>query len=828
MDNTVLLYQFAPSKISASVGGANPIASRADLHVTISRKSAVKPVVTSITIEIPTGVGQAAANRLSDAPLPPPVYDTNAMAPWAINVVDNKLTITPSSNNPTALDHPIDLTFKEVVIGSSSGLVPIRVQEAAPNQIQATFPIYKLDSSTPEVIPHSEDAGTQRLRLEYGFNSNPCPIRVSGSDSDLSTMDLVVTISRRPELAVTLTKTQITIPIGNNDAFSLSSAGRLPQPRFDQSGPWDIEIPAEGNGDTVIIAPKTGASGQVTSTIEFTLPGIVVNRTIGFVPITIKESAPDEIDDGFTYRLEKFESDFPVRRFYATPAVLSDLNETITLRWECTDEGKNYSYRVRSADGGPDGRYDWMPKECLLSGNCYTSLDGTAGVSTPQLAETTSFALDVVKTDSQGLGVIHKTIVIPVRVEVPYFSPAARLIQGAGQFAVLRWRAFNASRVTVRLNDDVIDRDAPADTYLNGYRVNLDGDKPDGHFHLTAHARVGTAVAYYASFPDVNLQKPTQLTEMPLGFAPGLPAVAANKNVALVGGRIIDLDLRQILPYQGNSESFEEVSAAALTPDAKLAVFGGIPLRAYDVASGNLVWRLSGSHGIEDFADGVVMTLDGRFLLTSTNSEVRVIEMSNPNAPASMIDTGYIDAMGPAQNLLTLAVSSDGSTAIVGKTASRAVPLPDYLLVLDVVGRSVKGRVPITGYFVSQVAMAPDGRLALATVYNDQQSAVMFIDVPNQTVTDTIQLEDLVSPPVGKIAIGDSYAFILRRKRPDERELELSSRGIHTDVNTIDVFDLAQKQIVASFDAGTGASSLAVRPDNSSIVVTNAQGLLII
>src|SRR4029077_6769136 len=100
-------------------------------------------------------------------------------------------------------------------------------------------------------------------------------------------------------------------------------------------------------------------------------------------------------------------------------------------------EGLNYSYRVRSADGGPDGRYDWIPKECLIGGDCYRNVDGGVGVPTPQLAETTSFALDVIKTDAQGLRVIHKTLVIPVRVEVPYFSNAARVTQVAGQFAVL-------------------------------------------------------------------------------------------------------------------------------------------------------------------------------------------------------------------------------------------------------------------------------------------------------------------------------------------------------------------------------------------------------
>ena len=821
MDNTVLLYQFAPSKISTSVGGANPIESSTDLHVKISRKSAVKPMVTSITIEIPTGAGQAAANRLSDANLPQPDCSLTDMAAWVIQVNGSALTIRPASNQPTALDHPIDLTFKGVLISPSSGFVPITVQECAPHQIQAVFPIFKLDPSASDVTPPSPDAGTPRLSLEYGFNSNPCPIRASGSGNDISTIDLVVTISRRPELAVSLKKTQITIPVANNEAYSLSSAGRLPQPRFDQSGLWDITVSTESNSDTVTIAPKSDASGQVTSTIEFTLPGIVVNQTIGFVPITIKETALDEITDGFTYRLEKFEPDFPVRRFYATPSVLSDLNETSTLHWESTDEGQNYSYRVRSADGGPDGRYDWIPKECLIGGDCYTNVDGGAGVQTPQLAETTSFALDVIKTDALGLRVIHKTLVIPVRVEVPYFSNAARVTQVAGQFAVLRWRAFNASRVTVRLNDDVIDRNAPADTYLGGYRVDLDRDEPHGRFHLTAHARVGTAVAYYASFPDVNMQKPTQLsdvTQAEVGGmgAPSVLAVAANKNVVLaIWGdgqwRVIDLEARRVPPV-GNYDAQNfggGWSSATITPDGKVALLVRFGISAFDLTSSTRAW------GVQGDDNGVVVTQDGRLVLTTTDNQVRVTDMNNPTGASSFIQTGDWQAV------TNLAVSYDGATAIVIKGGD--------LLVLDVAGRSVRGRVPISGYSVSQVALTPDGMLALATVYNNGgQHAVMLIDVPNQTVTDTIQLEDLVSPPVGMIAMGDSYAFILKRKRPDAVELELQGRGIFTDVNTIGVLDLTRKQIIATFDAGTGATAMAVRPDNSSIVVSNAKGILII
>jgi hypothetical protein len=212
----------------------------------------------------------------------------------------------------------------------------------------------------------------------------------------------------------------------------------------------------------------------------------------------------------------------------------------------------------------------------------------------------------------------------------------------------------------------------------------------------------------------------------------------------------------------------------------------------------------------------MAMTTDGRLLLTTINNEVRIIEMSNPNGPLNCIQTDYVDQMGSLQNLLTLAVSSDGATAIVGKAASRGVPLPDYLVVLDVAGRSVKGKVPINGS-VSQVAMAPDGRLALATVYNnDGEFTVIFIDVPNQTVTDVISLNHSVIPPLGRISIGDSYAFILVGPNAPETN------------GTIQVLDLSRKTIITTLDAGPVPTAMVVRQDNSSIVVSNAQGMLVI
>jgi hypothetical protein len=644
------------------------------------------------------------------------------------------------------------------------------------------------------------------LKLEYGFTSNPYPILISGTED--RHIDLVVTISQ-PGLAVPVQSILIEIPVGANADHALS-ADRLPDPHYDKSQKWEITIPKD-NGSLVSIKPPKGTKSiDVVSAIEFTIPGIKVNNVKGFVAITITEFSPTAIIDAYTYRLEKLEADFPIRNFYAADPVLHDLDRTTTLYWECTDQGKTgFSYRGRTADASADQGYGWMPKECLTSGICYSCADGPGGVQTPQLAADTTFALDVIKANALGHLEIHKTLFVTVRVEVPSFSHAARLFRLLGEYAVLHWRAFNASRVTVMLNDDVIERNAPADTYLDGYRVALDSDAPRGSFHLTAHARSGKAVAYYASFPGVTIRKPLQLREMP--FRPTYVALAANKNVALVAAedgqwRVIDLDQRTV-PYIGNFDSVGGTRGVAITPNGKTVVFGGAPIQAWDVATRTQLWHLGGqSPGVQHFSDSLLMTSDGRFLLTTLNSTVGVVDMANPDGEVGQIQTGYQDRVN--QHFMTLAATPDGSTAIV------ATFEVSEILILDIARRSIAARISIPDYSVTQLAIAPDGKLALATVYDfTNQWKLMFIDIASHTITDVISMGAPVLSPAGRVAIGDSYAFV--------------TAGWNENI-AINVIDLSQKKIITTLDGGQRPSALAVRQDNSSLVVLNDGGVLII
>ena len=609
--------------------------------------------------------------------------------------------------------------------------------------------------------------------------------------------------------------------MGENADNRLSVAS-LPSPVYDTSGLWAIDA----SGSIVTIQPRSGSSAEVVTTIEFTLPGIVVNDVIGIVPITITEFTPAKLIDPYTYRLEKLASDFPIRKFYASPIVLDDLDQTATIHWECSAEGKTYSYRLHTVDVQADQGYGWMPKECLIGGDCYSCDDGQAGVRTPQLADDTTFALDVIKADSTGARVLHKTLFVTVRVQVPYFSQAARMVRMLGSFVILRWRAFNASRVTVRLNDDIIDANAPVDTYINGYLVTIPNNATRAHFHLTAHARAGDAVAYYAAFPDLTIQQLVQLT-LPVPadwlyngqqFSGTSVAAAAYSSVAVAGNPsaetawVIDLSARQIrtlnAPGSTNAQAprVSYLQAVAMTPDGKQFIVGGQGVVGFDASNGNQLWAIGNN------CDGMVMSANGKVLLLTYANMVGVVDMTNPGAGSQPITHPYPGyPPGQAGKMLTVAVSTDGTVGILGMTGGYVAPFP-YLTILNVPQRNSDPKtISLSGYTVSGVAISASGKLALAIVYNGSvygSSAVMFIDVQNRTVTDTIPLSGSTWPPNGALVMGDSYAFLVSQNDP------------------VSVLDLAQKKVVATLPAAGGA--LALGPDNSSLIVAKGLGALII
>ena len=100
------------------------------------------------------------------------------------------------------------------------------------------------------------------------------------------------------------------------------------------------------------------------------------------------------------------------------------MDQPVTLKWETTDQGKNYSYSLHSDD--------WQPKDCLDGGDCFGCQDGD-GVQTPALAQTTTFALDVIKADAAGHRTVRWTVHTKVRVKVPRISDLSRMVSYSGR-----------------------------------------------------------------------------------------------------------------------------------------------------------------------------------------------------------------------------------------------------------------------------------------------------------------------------------------------------------------------------------------------------------
>src|ERR1700678_1389835 len=144
-------------------------------------------------------------------------------------------------------------------------------------------------------------------QLAYVFTTQPNPILASVAGENLNKVDLNVMVANPDQDTVSLSKIEIDIPIGSDDAGTLSSATSLPAPDDIVGAGWTVST---SNGSVTLIPPAAGIGGQA---LTFTLPGISVNTQPGYVQFTITEfsEAGKNIDDT-TYGVVKFAADFPI------------------------------------------------------------------------------------------------------------------------------------------------------------------------------------------------------------------------------------------------------------------------------------------------------------------------------------------------------------------------------------------------------------------------------------------------------------------------------------------------------------------------------------
>jgi hypothetical protein len=555
------------------------------------------------------------------------------------------------------------------------------------------------------------------LKLGYDFTSNPILIRASatGANAAASVVTLRVLISNPGLQMVPVTRLIIAIPVGENVARDLSGAPALPAPSYDKNHlPWDIT----SAGSTVTITPKAGTDGTMGGApILFELPGIAVNGVAGTVPITITEflaQAP-KIIDGQSYHLVKQPPDLPVTQFSADPAELTDVDQPVTLHWLTTEAGQNFSYSLHSDD--------WQPKDCIDGGDCFARQDGVDGVQTPGLAETTTFSLDVIATDTAGHRTVRWTVTTKVRVKVPRISDVSHQVCYWGRVARLHWLAIDAARCSVALNGKVIDDHAPLDTYRDGYWVSF-AEAGTHQFSVVAHASSGDAQAQHAF--DTIQTAARSVTKLggganDMAVSPDGAQMLLNGNDHFHTADMIGGGVTSVPTIYGN--------AVAIAPNGTLALASSerniirlIPLRdgvanRAPITVPDFMGSWYGAYQLRFRFDirTIAITPDSKFALLSCRQGISVIDIANWTLASNVVDLTHI--LSPPDLPGSLSITPDGRFALVATNGGFPTHAKPYApIVIDIAQRQV---VPTQAEALGipvETFITPDSKFAYVTV----------------------------------------------------------------------------------------------------------------
>jgi YVTN family beta-propeller protein len=643
-----------------------------------------------------------------------------------------------------------------------------------------------------------------QLKLKYAFTSDPNPIRASVAGADPNVIDLQVMISNSHSFAVTVQRLEIQIPVGHDSAGDLSAADSLPSPTPDPSGNWQFS----SSGSVVTIVPGPENSGAIGSEpILCTLPGLQVNtQPSAGVPITVTEFYPSgpKVSDPNSYLLVKQEADFPVTNFYADPKTLFDQDQVVTLFWQCSDQGNDYSYALRSDE------IDWQPRDCLNDADCYNCADGSGGVQTPALAlpQGTSalvFFLDVIAADAEGERKLHARLETTVRVLVPSVSQnsfAEQLPYISGRLVRLHWLAFNAGQCTVELDGTTIAENAPSDTYHQGYPVLLDGPPGEYELSVTAHAQSGIARATFL-FPQVTIKNP--IAGIGVNGSAYAVAVTPDGSLAIVPNydgeddtkdfiNFIDLKSRQTTSLNISGFDNRWPNAIAITPDGALALTTNQISNSVTVI--DVATRKIESHTIPvgSSPSGIAITPDGKLALVTNfdNDGLSIIDIAGRKVEQT-IKAGK----GP----VGVAVTPDGSLAFVAEIWG------DTVTVIDIATRQAEPQSIGVGSGPTAIAITPDGKLALVTNTDPNAKgggqSVTVIDIASRQA-------EPAAIPVASFPQGIAIT-------PDGSFAVVSNDG----GNAVSVIDIASRRVIPNVISLGRPSNIALTPDGTTAITTS-------
>ncbi len=688
------------------------------------------------------------------------------------------------------------------------------------------------------------------LKLAYAFVSSPYPIRCSPDGGNESVVNLQVLISNRQTRPVKMRKMMITIRTGENTAAAISSAPSLPEPVYDRSPafPWTITVDVD---KITIEAKDEEEPGEVTDTIIFTLPGIVINRMPGTVPIVVSELDGDgqRIDDRVTYDLVKVPNDFPVLDFYAEPAVLTDLDKPVTLYWKCTPRGQDLSYAIISSTG-------WMPKNCVGRNDCFSFRDGHSGVRTPGIGETTNFFLDVIGTDAEGRRTVIDRLMTTVRVEVPRISPNSTCspITRNGRIVLLKWLAYNAVRCSIRVDGVTVKENVPFNTYTNGYPLVLDGRPGPHQIVLVAYGASGAMAPHI--FPNVEIGDSQKIAvegiATDLTFAPDgrLYAGVCQKRRLM---ETMIAGLAQTSEGQGASGLLMAGGAVAANgPVASVEVFNlatkgrekRIPLEIAPSAlalTGNGRYMVAAPSG---FSLAIISPVVDRFAvidLAAGTAATRALRENTRILWAASCGSGslaaivgafgdqtfgsllLVDATGaevpnpeirPSDGdaVITTFASADGRTGVTAPGQYQSGRGKCRIASVDIEGRRIAPGVPSKEEIPLMMKITPDGKYALVADEGEMMSIVEL--ATGQVESEGIRIGKLDSLA---IVLGGSYGSLMAISPEGHRAYAIRGEG-----NRLAVIDVHERRMIGTTPIPT-STAVAVGPDGSIVLSSGGE-----
>jgi hypothetical protein len=463
----------------------------------------------------------------------------------------------------------------------------------------------------------------------------------------------------------------------------------------------------------------------VTRSIVFTLPGIEVYEAPGTVQLTVVEDGPQsgKVTDDKTYTLVKQNADFPITSFTVTPANLTDLGQSVTLSWTCSSTGANSPFGLKVyAQGPPPSGAVWTTRptmsplnDCVSDGICYAAVDGLKGVVVQNVDRPTTFELDVIGLNPHGERVITDSVYATVDLTVPSISDLSRVdLSPSGRFALMRWVVFNSDHITVRLDNTVIDDNAPPDTYDDGYLVPLVGAPATHVLAMDAYADPGSSARAHQEYSDLQV---IRLKNLELGKDPNPVATAFTPDcsLALVCNRADRTVAVLEIDWDGDVPTVQLVqqigvsvtpNAVAITPDGAHAFVGGdAGVAVLDIASRTVEPAVIAVPG----AAAIAITPDGQYAVVPSNqdNQVYLVDVATPAVEPTAI---------PLPGIPTpVALTPNGQLALVTTytTSEDNTEYPGLVTVVDLAQRRAEPNTIPVGGLPSDVAITPDGALAL-------------------------------------------------------------------------------------------------------------------